>query len=272
MHPLYRMTHLGRPLEPRYPTNRATMILMGIALLGGAAQTLLLGGGVRDALAAGPLAMLTVFFSWALGRELTPDDNAAAFIGVALSAIAWVVLGRPDVLLLATAVGFTRLTARTVGEPCMTHDTILVVVLGTVLTLWLGKTAIGIGAALALALDAVLPAPRRFHLPLALVPLAAVAVDIARHGLERHPLGSWRWAFGALTAVTMALIVTYPKPRSTCDMRNQPLAQRRLQAGVFVTGVVALWSTLIEPPAASAPLWAALAGVALGRLAAVVRA
>ena len=272
MHPLYRITHLGRPIEPRYATNRATLILMGIALVGGAVQALLSGGGALEALAAGPLAMLTVFFSWALGRELTPDDNAAAFIGVALSAIAWVVLGRPDVLLVATAVGFTRLTARTVGEPCMPHDTILVVVLGTALTLWLGKTAIGIGAALALALDALLPSPRRFHLPLALAPLTGVVVHLTRHGLERHPLGGWRWAFGALTAVTMALIVTYPKPQSTCDMRHQPLHLRRLQAGLFVTGVMALWSTLVEPPAASAPLWAALAGVAVGRLAAVVRA
>jgi hypothetical protein len=272
MHPLYRITHLGRPLEPRYATNRATLILMGIAFVAGAVQAWLTGGGVLAALAAGALAMLTVFFTWALGRELAPDDNPAAFIGVALSAIAWVALGRPDVLLVATSVGFSRLTARTVGEPCMMRDTVLVVVLATALTLWLGKTAIGIGAALALALDALLPSPRRLHLPLALVPVTGVVVHLARHGLDRHPLGAWRWAFGALTAVTMALIVAYPKPQSTCDMQHEPLHLRRLQSGVFVTGVMALWSTLVEPPAAAAPLWAALAGVALGRLAAVVRA
>src|SRR5262245_40547065 len=125
MHPVYRITHVGRPVAPPYPTNRAILILMGLALAGGAAYAFHGGASIAASLGTGALALLTVFFTWALGREAAPDDNPAAFIAVALATAAWVGLGRPEVLLLACAVGLTRMCSRSVGEPPMIGDTLL---------------------------------------------------------------------------------------------------------------------------------------------------
>jgi hypothetical protein len=213
--------------------------------------------------------MLTAFFSWGLGRELAPDDNAAAFAAVALATIAWVVLGRPGVeglVLLGCAVGFARVTARTVGEPARVSDTVVLVVLSLALTAGLGMTAVGIGAALALALDGLLPAPRRVHLPLALVPFAAVVASWVRRGVEVSPAAPY-WAIAAGVGVTLAVIVTHPPQTTACDIKKNPVVKSRVQYPVAVNQVTSVWATLTAARVADiAPLWGTLAGVVLGRL------
>jgi hypothetical protein len=265
-HPLYGLTHLGRPLEPRYPTNLAALLLMGAALIAGALQAWLGGAGARAAGGMGAVAMAAVFFTWALGREVAPDDNPAAFVAVAIAAAAWIAFGAPDLWLLAAAVGLVRVVARTIGKPCKISDTAILLCAAIALTLGLDQTAVGIGAALALFLDGVLVEPLRRHLWLAPVPLAAVAVQLLRRGVTfASPLPGWALALAAAAAALA--IASQPAPVSRCDLRQEPPPRRRVQAGIAVILVVTLWATLTRDGlAVAAPLWAALAAVAISRL------
>jgi len=84
-HGLYRFTSIGRPLDPRYPTNRAVQVLMPIAALVGGGVAWFGGVDAKGIAFAALGGLLVVFGCWALGRELAPDDNPGAFIGMAFA-------------------------------------------------------------------------------------------------------------------------------------------------------------------------------------------
>ena len=87
-HRIYKYSSIGRPLDPAYRTNKAVLVLMPVGA-GLGAVTAWLGGqpGVQILLQAAYF-LLIVYGSWALARELDPDDHAAAFIGLALALFA----------------------------------------------------------------------------------------------------------------------------------------------------------------------------------------
>ena len=72
-------------------------------------------------------AIGTVFFGWAYVRELAPDDDAAAFIAVAIAVITWFVFGPSDLFLVTGALLFARMVSRTVGPPAKLSDTVLAI-------------------------------------------------------------------------------------------------------------------------------------------------
>jgi hypothetical protein len=75
---------LVRVVDPRYPTNFAILVLSSLA--GGAQFLFKIYQGtelLNRITAAIPLAV-TVFLTWALGREIDPEHELAAFVGLAL--------------------------------------------------------------------------------------------------------------------------------------------------------------------------------------------
>ena len=76
---VYRLSSIARPLEARYPTNRAVLIalpLIGLAL--GAYAYVSAGGGALNAVITGLEGMLVSFLVWALGREVDGLDLGKA--------------------------------------------------------------------------------------------------------------------------------------------------------------------------------------------------
>ena len=90
--PRRRFTSIARPVEPQVPTNLAILILMGVALVGLSITAIVRGAPLVDALLGGLVGSLVVFATWALGRDLAPDDNPAAFVAL-LPVTALVLLG-----------------------------------------------------------------------------------------------------------------------------------------------------------------------------------
>ncbi len=78
MNRIYRVTSIGRPVEPKYATNKAILLLMPVAaLIVGVVNLIQEAGGGPDA--TGPVvAFLVVFGCWALGRELAPSTGLTA--------------------------------------------------------------------------------------------------------------------------------------------------------------------------------------------------
>lgn len=105
-----RLTALGRPIDLSYPSNRwaVGLMLLGLVALGLLTRSWL--GAVTGA--------LWVFSTWALGRELDPDEPRTATVsaGAVLLALA---LARPEAFYLLhgmAATGGTMLAARLLGR------------------------------------------------------------------------------------------------------------------------------------------------------------
>lgn len=267
---LKQITGLVRLLDPRYPTNLA--ILLIAAAVGAVAliSQLISGDTFWQALGWSLTLGFLTTMSWAIGRELDPDHELAAFVGVILFLLSFLFynfyLAWPALLLIMAL----RIVNRSNGLPATWLDAIAITVLAGWLLAGTGHWAYTVVASLALLLDALLPAPSRRHLLFVAIIIAivlfwqsAAIVDRAA-GLSI----SWlEWLLAGVTAVlfTILIILRSHHLRSLGDATRQPLMPPRVQAAqllALLTGLLFLWQgadTLLA-------LWSALLGVSLYRI------
>jgi hypothetical protein len=271
-HPLYEISSIGRPIDPRFPSNKAIMIVCAVALVGGAVWGGVQDGTLAGAAAQGLSATLTVFLAWALGRELDPDVNRTAFIAVAFAVAVWAMLGASDLWITAATLGLTRIVNRTVGPPAKLTDSCIVAGVIAFAVLWAGHWTLTLAAAIAFALDAVLPEGRKRQLVFGAIMLALLGWVLLRPAeLGGTPLAlvmpTFPLRIGALVLVYAIAVMTLPPVESTCDLPDHPLRRRRVQGGMVIALLVAVLAQFETARAVGAPtLLGVLTATVLGRL------
>ena len=240
-----RFTHLGRPVDPAYPTNAAIAALSVATLIAVSLwQLLYRDSGFMSAVIQGGQLAGVVFLTWALGREVDPDANIVAFLSIAPAVVLSVLVGVPDFSLLFLALLLLRVVNRSLGLPAKPADSLLVLALASWLA-WSGAWYGLVCTAVAFLLDSVLvnPLPRHSWFGLA----ASVAVVWS----QPHFLGvSQAWP-GLVTGVVAAggiglllLLLFTPSPHSVGDLLAVPVNWKRLQAARILGFFLALFPVL----------------------------
>jgi len=273
------LSTIGRTIDWRVPTNRAIVFVFLAGLVGALAAHLTRGDPVFTALGRAAAFGASLFLTWALTREADPDRWYAAFLAAAGAAVAGTLLGPANLALALWFLLGLRLINRTPGLAPGPIDLLLFYFL----SLWLAISIHWMIAALAVipvpfAATRRLPGVLRRDFPLAL--LAASGIVAAIKGANIRPL-AWRgWGIWSLAAVCVALapiIATYRTVRSVGDRTGEPLSPRRIRSAIgWAAGSVLLLTVLGAIPLPGLmPIWAALAGTALGwvieRIGAAVR-
>ncbi len=262
-HPIFGISTLGRPVDPRFPTNKAIAVFAAIAFIGGAIWGWFEFGALGPAASWGAQLGLAVFLSWALGRELDPDHNVSAFVAAALVLVTFVLFRSVGLWSIGLAVPLARLVNRTIGPPARHSDIVIVLLL-------LGAVAFtGTWAPLAVAvaafgLDARLvngEASRFVFATIAGLMLAAVFVWSGT--LPQLPTRAFE--LGALVLLGGAVVATTRVVHSECDLPGHSLHTTRVQAGVFVVLLLAI-ATAFEATGAWFGLAAVFVAVAIGRV------
>ncbi|PRQ01096.1 hypothetical protein ENSA5_27780 [Enhygromyxa salina] len=269
LHPAYRLSGLARPVDPTYSTNMAMAVLAVVGIVVAAIYAFVGGANPGAALLTGLNVGLIVFFSWALTRELSPDDNPAAFVAVALALAVWPRVGAQSILLLAAALLAARLVNRSTGKAAELGDTALATVGFAALAWWVSWT-VGVVGAVALSLDAVLARPgdqpaRRRHLGCA-VGLALVTAARVIVGVEAPKLPAHLPVFASIAGLCALAVLLYPRPSSVGDVDRRPLSRARVRGGLAMGLLAAALVSLdggIELERAAA-LWACVLAVPLG--------
>ncbi|MEJ2210545.1 MAG: hypothetical protein P8129_16115 [Anaerolineae bacterium] len=262
------VTAVGRPVDPRYPTNLAIAIITALVAVAGAAWQWLTGATLFGGALWGIGAGLAVFLAWALARELDPDHDLSAFVGAGLTLVALPFLGLPQFLSLFWMMLALRIVNRTVGLPARPLDSLAILGLGLWLT-WSGGWIYGLATAAALFLDGWQAPPLRRHLLLSGVTLAATILL----ALLANPALSGGWDWGWLRFVTyvaglLFLIATetMDTPQALCDETGEPVRPARVRAAqllALVTALMVMGRSGQGGLIALLPLWAAMLGVAL---------
>lgn len=271
------MSTIGRPLDPAWATNRAVLILMPVGgVLAGVWTALGPGRGGVVTTGLGALAGAAVVLGgWALGRELDPDRQGAAFVSLALAFGVFLLVPEGSLVLLFTALVLSRVVNRTVGPPATLLDA--AAVLG--LTLWAvvatGNPLVALPAAAAFAVDAALPGGPRRHWAAAAMALVLGGWAAARGipglvdpGLALDGPSPGGWLLAALVGLSfLAAVLHTRRVESSADATGRPLQPGRVRAGMGVILLLAL-VTLARGDAGlreGALVWATLAGVSLWR-------
>jgi hypothetical protein len=267
LRPAFRFSGLARPLDPAYPTNKAVLLFAPVVFLLGALYAYFGGAGLVDILLAGLNASLLLFFTWALTRELTPDDNAAAFVAVGIALVAWPRVGLQSILTLAAILVVARLINRSTGKAATLLDAVLVTV-GMGVMAWFSSWMFGVIGALAFLLDAMLPvagtqARRCRHFAFAGVLVGVTAARLIM-GVEPLRVPAHLPVWGLIAGLCGLAIWLYPRPRSVGDVDRERLVHARVRGalalglvsavllsiddGVSLFRIVGLWACVLAVP------------------------
>ena len=152
---MYRVSSLGRPLDPRYRSNLNVILASAVAGL----SVAIYNGVARVPLDASPIvAAVTVFLAWAIGRELDPDRSTVASLAMAFAFVALLV-GPAELMLGAGALAASRIISGTVGGSLRGIDLLALVGLAALL----GAGGITAAAIPGLLLAATIGTTRRGH-------------------------------------------------------------------------------------------------------------
>jgi len=231
------------------------------------------GGGDVVAIALAALGgLLVVFGCWALARELAPDDNPGAFIGMAFAFASFLLLDDASLLLPFVALFLVRIVNRSSGLKAKVGDSVLVLLLSFWAIYSLHSPLLGLVAALAFVSDARLSdgLPRQWV-------FAALSAAAAGFALALDPLAGIRLselsptlllAVGTLSVFWLVNIALTRSVASLADIGGEPLSVSRVRMGMLVGWLVALQAlTATDPGAYSSVLvWATLAGLIFGRI------
>lgn len=224
------------------PTNRAMLILLGPAAVAGAIVALWQGMAVPAALLFALTTAVAAFATWAMGRELNPDQQGAAFVALVLGVIIVLIIG-PDqggaaLLVLFATLGLVRQVNRTTGLKARLSDSLVVFAL----TLWVvygtQNPLFALVAGLSFSLDGTLDRPLRRQWLFALLSFGATVVYMVDHDLAGAVYSAPRtlpqW-LAAMAAVVFALnMVLLKNVNSKCDVNHKALKPARVRGGMAV--------------------------------------
>ena len=269
----YKHSYIGRPVDPRYRTNLIVSILAPLsAVIAFVLAVFLWDRGIGDSLLAAFFTLMTTFITWAIARELDPDHDWSAFVGVAIALVAMFVYRAPAVALIALGVMnlLLRVVNRTVGPPIKMGDSV-VVLLGIIVVAFTPNWVVAFIGVAAFLLDALMSNPNRRHLAFAGVGLI---VAILRVVIQDFPETGGLSGINILMIAVISIaffmtILATRKVTAPCDLEGHTLDVKRVRGammlGLVGTLIVALWSG-DTGFVWMLPLWSAMLGIALYRL------
>ncbi|MEX2467210.1 MAG: hypothetical protein WD995_09880, partial [Gemmatimonadota bacterium] len=272
--PIHRFTSLGRPLDPSWPSNLAVLLLMPLAALAVGffgSGTPGLGGTPRAWAAA--LGAGVVLGAWALGRELAPDDQRAAFVAMAFALAALLAVPGTSLLLLFTTLVMVRLVNRSVGLPARSLDGLALLLLTGWSMVATGSPGVGLVGTAAFVVDAALPGGLRRQWWFAAMSLALVGVltGMGLASFEPSLVVTMPFLFAAIGvgAVFADVLIRTRGVRATGDATDAPLSVRRVQWGMAIALAMAAQGLALggSRPGTTALLWTCIAGVAVSGVA-----
>lgn len=277
----YQLSSLGRTLDPRYPTNRWIIIIGFLVAAGGLVYRLVLGEPLLEAVWWAFQAAAMAGLAWVLGRELDPDHEYAAFVGVPLVLAGMLLLGPGSILAGLWLIMVLRLLTRSAGVRVPVTDPLIVLAFGLWMT-YQGGWVYGVVTALAFALDALLPQGERRQFLFAALALVGTLVVVAVTDaggtkgstlLAGTGLPAWSAAVGA-AVLFLPVIAGASRVSSVGDANGEPLRPRRVQAAQALVLLGGLGLVLLQGEtglSAWLPFWSAVLGLALYRVLALVR-
>ncbi|SES87280.1 hypothetical protein SAMN04488587_1393 [Methanococcoides vulcani] len=266
---IYRISSIGRPLDPGYPTNRLMIRISAIVLVAASLFHLSLNNTISISIIYGITAGISVFLVWAISREIDPDHEIAAFVPVILSFIPVILFGIHPVLPLLWLLLLLRIVDRSTGLKAGIFDTIAVFLLSVFLTYQM-TWMFGILAATAFFIDSRASSPNKVHLIASILMLAAsiFSISIVNNTAIADISLMETTALLSMAILFIPSILDSRKLKSKGDMTGESLDTLRVKMGKILFLITAILFLLIDIEYAHLwpLLWCVAAGIGLYRI------
>lgn len=265
---VHRISSIGRPISFKYPTNRAIILIIASVFIFGTLVKLVAGdsftAGIVWALSAGA----ALFFTWALARELDPDENASSFIATAFMFVALFFAGLPAILALFWILIVTRILNRITGLVPKPVDLAGVISLAVVLS-WQELWVYGLITIIALYANSWMDGEKKKGIILVVLVLSLLALSVFFGNSSFTSVEISVIAIvtaGSLALLFIPIMCIKTKIKSLTDVTGKPVSANRMRLVrilVVVTGIIV---TIIQGNTGFInflPLWAAIGGIVI---------
>jgi hypothetical protein len=253
-------------LDPACPTNKAVLFLMPLGAAVGAVTAWLDGQAGLEVLQQAIFFLLVIFGSWALARELDPDDHTAAFISMAAGVFAALVVDTPGILIVFATLVLVRIVNRSTGMVARMSDSVIVMLLALLVIYATESPFYGIVAALAFILDGSLKEPLRHQWVFGLICFGGTVVYMVDHDVGLTHLSAPDSLFGWLALLFLLIFalntLLLKKVHSKGDAGGKTLDLSRVRGGMAV-GLFAALQGIMRPDNVVI-IVAAIAGICVG--------
>jgi hypothetical protein len=177
---------------------------------------------------------LSVFFCWALGRELDPEHDYAAFIGIVFLFLPFFTVDGVHLFIILWLLFSLRMINRTTGKPAGKMDLVMYLIITSLFSI-LFYPIIAILAALVFLFDFRYAEQKKFNLLFSFI-FIIVFLFSALFGygeLSNHIILSIdQMVFSGISILLMvAVILTTTNLTTLCDTGDKKLLPRQVQAG-----------------------------------------
>jgi len=271
---MQKISALSRPLDMNYPDNRLILFLFAVVFVASISVRVFSGDSLIPGLIWSARAALSVFFAWAITKEIDPDNPGSAVIASFLGISVLFFFKGSGLLIAVFLLAILRMVGRTTGVPLTVLDSVLIMLMGTYLV-YDGKWAYGILMGIAFFMDATLVEPVRRHL---LFGGTAILIGICGLYMNFTLVGfTSEYRYFALLVLVPFLIVRIifaGTPRSFTDVSGEHLSGERIVGASFLAFFAGTLALLAGPSEiiATLPLWVAIGGTVLFDIAERIKA
>lgn len=265
-------TAIGRPFDPRLPSNRNALL---VAVAAGAVGVVLgfveSGDGARDwiqILLRGVVLGAASLLAWATARELDHDEPGGALVAGVLAPLAAAFWGGPAFLAGVALLMAARLALRSTGRVPTLVDQIFLLGLGALAALPIAGWVAAMTLSVALAREGSRPSDRAPAGRISGFGLALVATvtHYAFGDAFTIPEGGEPTLAVVVGAIALGSVFLIPRrpPAVPCDLTDTPPSGSDQFVARMLAGTGAAAATLVSvSPEVAAPTVAALVGVAV---------
>ncbi len=260
-----KISTLGRPVDPKYPTNLAIIILTVTVFTGILIYAAIGGDDLWNSILRAVKIGAVVFFSWAICREIDPDHEYSALVASAFGLGGSLFFYPLSIAGSLWLVLLSRLINRTTGLKTLPMDAVILSLLSTWL-LFSGSWIYGAVTALALFADSRLKPRNPGQVYFALGNALIICVIWILKGFDLPFTNfppNYPFIFILTGVLFIPLLFSYRNVTSKGDQNNELLKPARVITAQILALITGLYMGLLEGYALMLPLYAAIAGASV---------
>jgi len=267
---------IGRPLDFSYKTNKAIAGIMLFAFIIGIVVNALIESTISEIFLKAFLFFLSVFLTWAFAREIDPDNDYSAFVGVFFIFSLLYLWQKIDFVMVFWFILAVRIINRSTGVPARIIDVSFLIILSLAIAYFVGPEFALLSSFL-LSIDFMFDRNQKFEMVFILLGILIFVVVFFLFDLtwfSNFISIEYLWLSVVFISLFLITIITTKELKSKCDVTKVLIVTNRVKATqIFVLLSITIVLLLYGNEGFSYifPIWCAIGGVGVFRIGKIIK-